>query len=150
MTDTLWKSLGEFISARSAECPASRSERPAVKGTLQPVAAHRALREIGPQVGTLRINGMRVPTRIAIDGNSTATELGRTNLPPPDRPGSRHHVPRLRHSTRARKESCHETADAGGTPASTTQSQSGADMILCDGVYTLCRSRAGLKARFGY
>src|SRR5262249_43821101 len=85
-------------------------ERPTVKGALQPIAAHRALREIGPQVGTLRIDGVRVPARIAINGNPPVTELGRTNLPPPDRPGSRQHVPRLRHSSRARKEFCHETA----------------------------------------
>jgi hypothetical protein len=54
---------------------------------------------------------VRVPTRIAINGNPPAAELGPTNLPPPDRPGSRHHVPRLRHSSRARKECCHETPD---------------------------------------
>ena len=60
---------------------AVRSERPAVKGTLQPVAAHRALREVGPQVRTLCIDGVRVPIPIAIDGNPPATELGRTNLP---------------------------------------------------------------------
>ena len=125
----------------AAPARAVRSERPAVKGTLQPVAAHGALREIGPQVGTLRIDGVRVPTRIAIHGNPPATELGRTNLPPPDRTGISPPRTRLRHSSRARKEPCHETAGAGRTPASTTQS--GTDTLLCDGVYTQCRSCAG-------
>ncbi len=101
---------------------AIRSECPSVKRALEPVAAHRAQREIGPKMRTLRVDGVRFPLSVAIHGNPVQTEFGRANSPNPDGPELRHRVPRLRHRSGTCKEIRHATA-AGSTRFSTTQSQ---------------------------